>query len=651
MRPPPGLRRLPGPARPILPIGVGLALLLRVAGAAGLEPTAAGPGGLAALPAPGPGPRPELLLEERALAAAGLEREASPAGRVVERIEIVREEVIAATDPWPSLLNALHATTRDGVVRQELLVQPGDRWSDPLVEESARNLRALSILALVRTVPCKGTRPDGVVLLVATRDLWSIRLNSQLTVVGSVLQLLDLQPSETNLLGQGKSLGLHLRGQQIDLSRFALRDKAAIGESYTDGRLFGSRLALAQSFDLLVAGALPCGGRTPDGTAWCTPRRPGQLDGFAGSLDLQRPLYSLATEWAFDLGGSVNSRQVRRMVVNSGPAPPGEVQGLGLDTVTFGSSTVPAVYDVLELSARGSATRSVGTEIKHDLSVGAGGYRHKYTPPGSFPFEAAALQAYASSSLPGSEDAAYAQVSYRLRDTRYVRLHGLQTFGHTEDYLLGPDVTLLLRAGANLGALRQSFGEASLRAQHRWYAGDDLLTLWLNAGARWQPHLDELGKPGPWANESLDLGATNAAPRFWGGRLFANLRLVLRRNALDQATSALGGDTGLRGYPSGAFVGSNLLQANAEWRSDPLELWSLQVGWVLFADGGSVFGEADPRSPARTLPFLWVQSVGLGLRALFPQFDKSPIRADLGVPLASGGGPGTWFSLAFQQVF
>ncbi|MHC4917773.1 MAG: BamA/TamA family outer membrane protein, partial [Planctomycetota bacterium] len=146
-----------------------------------------------------------------ALKQAGLQRDPSPEGKKIERIEIVREEIIAQSDPWPNFLNWFHVKTKDFVVRQELLVAPGEVWDEEKVEESARNLRKLFILAVVRTVPCRSKKPGHVVLLVVTKDLWSLRLNTIFSQVGGVLQRLEFFPTEMNFLGRNKRVSIHLR--------------------------------------------------------------------------------------------------------------------------------------------------------------------------------------------------------------------------------------------------------------------------------------------------------------------------------------------------------------------------------------------------------------------------------------------------------
>ncbi|HEY3357967.1 MAG TPA: BamA/TamA family outer membrane protein [Polyangia bacterium] len=604
----------------------------------------------------------EERLVEWALAQAHLERDPAPAGKTIERIAIVRENVIARSDPWPQFFNWVHVKTRDHVVRRELLVAPGETWDEDRIQESARNLRRGVTFAVVRVVAARGSRPGRVVLLVVTKDLWSIRLNTAFSQVGSVVQVLDFQPAEENFLGRAKSVSLHVRLQQLDLGdSVRVRDKLALGQGYVDPRLVGTRLQLSEAVDFLVAGDVPCGGQTNGGRRWCPTRHPGQLDGFAAAVDLTRPLFSLATEWAFDVNATANVRQVRRFVFNSSgaPVPPGQESGLSLDTVSLDPAAVPAalrqyvprVYDMMEIASEASVTRSFGRAFKHDVTGGLGAYRYQYTPPAGFPFDEVTRQRYVALSLPRSEDAAYLLLGYRDRATRYVRLRNIESFALTEDYLLGHDASLTAQLAANPGQATQSFAGAVLKSQYRWYRADDLLTVWLNAQTRWQPGLPDIGRAGPFANTTLDTGVRNVSPRFWVGRLHAQVRTILRDNHLDRATSTLGGDTGLRGYPSAAFEGGSLFQVNAEYRTNPVNFYTLHLGLVGFYDGGAVFG-ADPRNPEQTLAFNYFQSVGAGLRAVFPQFDKYALRADLGVPLsAQRGSFGTWFSFSFGQVF
>src|SRR5206468_2149301 len=106
------------------------------------------------------------------------------------------------------------------------------------VDESVRNLRALSQLSLVVAVPTQGSSSDKVRLLVITKDVWSLRLNSNFAVSSGGLEQLILQPSEINFLGTHQSASAYF---ELDPSAFTL------GLGYRIPRLAGTRTILTTS--------------------------------------------------------------------------------------------------------------------------------------------------------------------------------------------------------------------------------------------------------------------------------------------------------------------------------------------------------------------------------------------------------------------
>jgi hypothetical protein len=625
---------------------------------------------LAALPARPAMGRPRIDIRQNyedsiirwALGVAGLEIEPSPKGKVIDRVEIVREDIIARSDPYPGLLNYLHMKTRDSVVRQEMLVHPGDPWDAALVEESARNLRKLLILAVVRTVPCRSPEPGRVILLVITKDLWSIRLNTIYSQVGSTVQILDFNPTEQNFLGRNKRLSLHLRLQQLDLSPFAVRDQIAVGQLYLDERVLGSHLRLTEMFDALLSGKIPCGGSIGNQQGvYCPDHDAGDLEGAYALLRLQRPLFSLATKWGFDAWFQADIGQHRSYGAS----------GLALKTAHYDDGStpleIPRIYDRRIFQGNAQATRSIGSESKHDLTFGASAYQVRYAPPDGFPFGAAARAFLVDNYVPRSESAAYAFLSYRAHDTRYARIQNLQSFALSEDVLLGHDITLEIHVATTLADGPQPFVELIGTSKYTWLVGDDIIRIWLNGQTRCHPNLAAPRTvKGAWVNDSLEIGIKNVTPRLWLGRIHAQVRAIARANDLDQTRSTLGGGGGLgatsagtlgpsgvlRGYPSDAFDGANLFNVQIEYRTLPINILTLHLGFVVFYDGGAAYGGIDPTDPSRTVPFVYRHSVGIGGRGHFPQFDKESLRVDLGFPLSSGAGSfGTWFSISFAQAF
>jgi len=609
-----------------------------------------------------------------ALEKAGLEREPNPAGKVIERVEIVRENVIARSDPWPNFANWVHVKTRDFVVRQELLVDQGQVWDEARVEESMRNLRELFILAVARAVPCRSRSPGKVVLLVVTKDLWSLRINMAFSQVGTVLQSFEAFPTEHNFLGRNKRLGLHYRVRQLDWSEGKIRNDLLLGQLYVDPRVWGSRIQLTEQLDLIMPRDVPCAGAIgARDLVWC--RGGGGVDGGYGLVRVRRPLFSLGTRWGFDAWTEVDIRQVRSYRYNSGTPRRGEVEGISLRTDPYpdhyAAPAVPRVYDARIIRGQASYTRSFGKAVKKNLTGGAGVYTRSFEHPDDFPFPEEVLAWHASNFLPRSEDATYLYVSGRTYSPRYIRLLDIQGFALSEDYVLGHDVTLQLQAAANVQDAGQSYLFGLLSAQYTWYFGGDLLSLWLDASSRLQPGLrDLLGSnrdyDGPWANTYVELGGRNISPPLWIGRLHLRALLRARHNDLDRRRLFLGGNATtdptkpvfrryepvLRGYPADQFEGDGLFSLNLEYRTRPINLWTLHLGLVAFYDGGGVFGGPDPLVPSEDLAFRYHHSVGVGVRGHFPQFDKESLRIDFAVPLTDARGDvSTWFSLSFRQVF
>lgn len=160
------------------------------------------------------------------------------------------------------------------------------------------------------------------------------------------------------------------------------------------------------------------------------------------------------------------------------------------------------------------------------------------------------------------------------------------------------------------------------------------------------------------ASFAASLGAVT--PRIGVGRLVMNSSFQNRyRNYLNARTFTGGADR-LRGYPSNMFFGKDTVFFNLEFRSRPIEILKAQIGGVLFYD----VGDATPRfwcdDGFRCHGFDPKQSVGFGVRALFPQVNRAVFRFDLAFPMKRGPFPETGMStvvdpfgfyFAFEQAF
>src|SRR5262249_45615743 len=157
-----------------------------------------------------------------------------------------------------------------------------------LVEETTRNLqtptpivvngRALGqpeLSSVVVILPLVSPIPGQVDLLVVTRDVWSLRFNTNFEYQGNALTLLETSLSENNLFGWRKYLSV---GFNMDQGRYYY------GPSYYDPNIHGTHLTLWTQ------------------ALFYNSRETGAYEGNSQVVSLRYPLYSLATPW----GGGVD---------------------------------------------------------------------------------------------------------------------------------------------------------------------------------------------------------------------------------------------------------------------------------------------------------------------------------------------------------
>ena len=562
-------------------------LLLACLAAAPAAPLTEGP----QAPAVSPQVGYEDALVRWALVQHGRVPEPAPEGKPLEEILVAAEDVVAEADPYPQLLNVFHARTREHVIRREVLLAPGEPWSTERVEESVRNLRALRAFAVVRAVAVRGRTPGTVALLVATKDLWSLRVNTSFAAVGSLIQLLQVQPTELNFLGLNKSVALDFILTQGSLS---------LGQSYVDRRLFGSRLQLREQALLVFD------------------RETRRLEGSRGSVSLVRPLYSVQVTRGFQTDVSWRFQRTRVF------------RGAALWQLPFpGGEPIPYTYDTRELDARVLHVASFGVRFKTDLSAGVGGYYGRYRPPvdaGLSPGQEVYLR---ERYLPRSEDALFLTASVRAYEARYATLYDVDTYALSEEFQLGHSALVSARYAPPVlgsGPFDTHFAEAGTALRYRLLWGDALSSLTLAAAVR-----RSLREGEGWTNRRWALEAWQASPRVLGGRFVGRALLDVNVDDLEQRISLLGGGNGLRGALVDAYAGRRVLLTNVEYRTAPLVVRTVHAGAVLFWDSGSAFDRA---------PHV-VHSVGVGLRLLFPQFNITPFRFDLGYVLNDARPPFT----------
>lgn len=508
--------------------------------------------------------------------------------------------------PFRGFFNWFHATTRPEIIERELLQRRGDRFDSVKVDESERNLRSIRQLSLVLTVPLRGSTPDRVRLLVITKDIWSLRLNSDLRIAGGQLEYLLLAPSEENLAGTHQTIS----------GRFALRpDTLTFGGTYKIPRAFGSRASGATTAAVFVN------------------RETGEPEGSTGELQWGEPLRSTTDEWGWS-GSAGWLREVSRRFI-------------GVEQSTFDApstdveETIRNEYVTDVLVGRYAVVRSFGLASKHDVSWGVEAIRFAYRAPALEGEPSAVQRDFASSVMPVSDTRLGPFVAWTAYDAEFLQITDFTTLALQENYRTGHDVYVKLSPVLEaIGSSRDFLGTYA-GASYTVPLGDGFARGFVEGSVETEP--DEV------ADAAIGGGGILVTPRLGIGRLVLDVQGLDRVENYMNRRSGLGGESRLRGYPTGAFTGENLVLANLELRSRPLSLWTLQLGAVAFFDAGDAWDDGEPLDVK--------QSVGAGLRVVFPQLDRSVMRFDWGFPLdpvpalgITSPFPGD-FVLTFRQAF
>jgi hypothetical protein len=532
----------------------------------------------------------------------------SPQGKVIEDIEIVTLDVFEPRDFIPEfvrgLVNWFHVTSRPYTIEREVLMPKGSRYDQARVDETARNLRALRQLSLVLCVPIHGSAPDRVKLLVITKDVWSLRLNSDYRIAGGRLEYLLLQPSEENFFGTHQSLSAIF---SLDPGRYSF------GGRYTIPRLAGSRIRAVVDGNVLIS------------------RAEGRPEGSYGSFTYGQPLYSTEAKWAW--GAQVSWRyEITRRNVG------GQLSSFDAEATPF-EDNIPYQYRSDLLSGNYEVTRSFGSRDKYDLALGVSASRKVYRTGDLSAFDPAAQAEFISTAIPVSDTQVGPYVELHARSTRYVTVLDLNTLGLQEDFLIGHDAYLrLIPVTTALNSSRNFLGVYAAAAYTVPF-GDGVARAFIESTT--EIAADSL------PDASIEVGGRIATPRTPIGRLHFDARMLHRYRNYLNTRSVLGGDTRLRGYPTRSFIGKDLIAATLEFRSRAVQILGCQLGGAAFFDAGDAFdGFADLRLK---------QSAGFGVRILFPQLDRVVVRADWGFPLTRGVVPPSSFPgdivVTFRQAF
>ncbi len=574
---------------------------------------------------------------DNALRGLGLTLEPSPEGKTIERIDTVRLEVFEKRDPVPDTFglrrfaNSLHVTTKDYVIRREMLLREGDHYEQVIIDETARNMRARMPvqISVVLIVPVKGTTADKVGLLVITKDIWSLRLSFDVAVTPGGLENLLIVPQETNLLGYQHTLQTRFQIQPATYT---------FGAGYSVPRFGQSWISASAGANVIFN------------------RRSGSPEGSSASVSVGQGLYSTRTPFAYSASASYSTGVARRYVNAA-------VAAFDARATPDVKDNIPFEYRSRSLTASVGVTRSFGWAIKNNFSLTLNASSSSYSTFDLSRFDPAAVAEFRGRALPTGEDRVYPALAWGTFTTDYLRTLDINTLALQEDYRIGHDVAVTVYPVLHaLGSSRDLLG-VSGRAGYSIALGDGLVGASITSLAELQTSTHGVAaQDGEVTDASFGASFGAVTPRFGVGRLVMNSSFYNRYRNYLNARTFTGGDDRLRGYPSNFFFGKDTVFFNLEFRSRPIEILKAQVGGVLFYDAG----DASPRfhctneGSLSCRGFNPKQSVGVGVRALFPQVNRAVLRFDLAFPMDRGPFPETGintvvdpfgFYFAFEQAF
>jgi len=401
----------------------------------------------------------------------------------------------------------------------------------------------------------------------------------------------------------------NLAGRQVEVSARSILqpESLSLGAAYVAPRFAGRFLSLHAEGNVIIN------------------RRSGSPEGSFGNAYLEKPLFSTLTNWSWATGVGWND-EVYRRYTNAAVA---QYEG-GL----------PWVYRSRRIEEAFSATRSFGWARKHDLTLGASIIRDSYRIPNIDGYDPTTVAAFTREYLPVGEARSLGYAQWRAYTNDFLRIVDYETLGLQEDYRLGYDVVVrAYPVVKSFGSTRDLVGVRA-GAVYTVPIGDGFIRALVDTTT--ESEKERIAD----ANVQAELRIVS--PRTPFGRLIFDVDAINRwRNYLNRL-SLLGGEDRLRGWPTRHFVGENMFSMNLEFRTRPLQIFSMLFGGAFFYDVGRAYnGRLDEISPAH--------SVGAGFRIVLPQLDRAVIRGDFGFPVTAGDLPAgvqpMSFYFAFGQAF
>jgi hypothetical protein len=555
---------------------------------------------------------------DRALADRGLEVDPTPWGKVIGQIHVYNNKVFSKKDGFLQFFNHFHRTTREYVIDRESILKAGDVWDQKKVSETSRRLRDPVFSSLAVALPVRSSEEGKVDVLIVTRDVWSLRLNTEYQYQDNRLTYLTFSLSENNFLGLRKLVSI---AYEMDLN------EAGIGPVYYDTNVLGKHI----DFYTRVYGLF----NRDD--LW--DRQKWTYEGTQSVIRLNRPLWNLDATW----GGGVEFRHnfsIDRRFQQD------EEGHIGLRTYdnpdTPEVEAVPYEYRARSFSLSTGVVHGLGDSVKHRLKAGHQLTSARYRVLDDFAFPMELQTAFERDVLPRSEVTSALYLGYEVFVPTYREYRNVGGFDLAEDVRLGPAADVTVSLGMEVLGSDSNFVRFQQAASWAFpWSTDGVLRVGGSLSARLQA-----GESGGhyFIDNSAALETRVVTPTLFRWIRFVNeIRFATLWHETQNRFLSLGGDNGLRGFGINQFDGQRRVVMQTEVRTAPIPILFTRWGIVAFHDIG---GAAD------TLKTMTLHNdVGLGLRILLPQMSAQVMRFDFAFPLDGSTRGQFRFTAGFNSAF
>jgi outer membrane protein assembly factor BamA len=483
------------------------------------------------------------------------------------------------------IANKLHIETRKHIIEQQLLFKLGDVYSAAQITESERLLRINRYLAEAKILA--SVDGDYVDVVVTTQDTWSTKPKLSYSQAGGS-QKSEIGVKEQNLFGSGVSADLSYKSD-VDRSTYIV--------GVEDRHLFGTWYSLGISNE-------------------------SSSDGNKKEINLEKPFYSLTSKDSHGIKASEDMR---------------EDAFYHLGNKYYVYSTEERSYVV---QSGWSTGLNNGKVFRHTLGVRHHEHRYSAAEKQYDTSDAEITQFLANNSLiPKDRKDVYPFYALDYLEDRYQEVINIDRLGKLEDRYMG------LKAGFQVG-----FGTTQLGSIENALLLEGYLEKTFNLSPRSSVAFESLLSLRKQEGERRSF-ITALLARYYHEqtnhfKFYSDISSTKGHNLDLHNYLALGGDTGLRGFPANYLSGDQIHKMTIEERyySDVQPFRIFQLGAALFFDVAQITG-GNPLEQDFNGTY---SDVGIGLRIANNRSSLGDIiHIDLAVPVG-GQSPDKGFQINIQ---